>query len=153
MKFYVATSSSNLDKAREAMAYVRAQGHEISCDWTDHVQALNEGRLEVSGHIICHQDIMGVCEAAALIYLHTDQPSAGAWFELGLAVGRGIPVAAIVGPQTAASLQSLTDRFIFLNCWRWPTIEHSRFTLYASIEAYFEVLRTSAICTVDRVVL
>ncbi len=137
MKFYVASSSSNLEKVREAMAFVRSKGHEISCDWTQHVQALNEGRLEVPSWLICRQDIYGVQEAAAVIYLHTEKPSDGAWFELGLAVGKGIPVAAIIGIQTAATRKALLDRFLFLNCERFPTLDQSRFVLYASLEDYF----------------
>ncbi|TXH16067.1 MAG: hypothetical protein E6R03_06205 [Hyphomicrobiaceae bacterium] len=141
MKFYIASHSSNVYKVREAMAYVRSQGHEITCDWTQHIQALNEGHLSVPAWKICREDILGVDEAAAVIYLHTDKPSAGAWFEIGLAVGKGIPVAAIVGEQTKASMAALLDRFIFLNCQQWPTMEHSRFFIYQTIEEYLDQVR------------
>jgi hypothetical protein len=89
MKIYVAGSSRELERAEAAIAACRALGHKITVDWPAAMRA-NPADHELSPADQEHYarlDIRGVLEADLVWLLIPDRanPSAGAWFEAGVA--------------------------------------------------------------------
>ena len=95
MKIYVAGSSAELDRASNAMAFVRGRGHEITHDWVADIQRerIEGGREdhELGPHeqmAFARADLQGVTAADLLWLLVPDTTSTGAWVELGWALAR-----------------------------------------------------------------
>ncbi len=84
MRVYVATKYENRVRAQEVMELLRELGHEITYDWTTNEQvSAQQAAL----------DAQGVATADALIFIAEEAYAyAGAYVEMGIAIGRGIPV-------------------------------------------------------------
>ena len=84
MRVYVAAKFEDQERVLDIMAILRHAGHTITYDWTRKEQISKEQAT---------LDAQGVLTAEALI-LVAEQPYAycGALVELGLALGRGIPI-------------------------------------------------------------
>ena len=81
---YVAGSWSDRDRVREVMLALICQGHTITYDWT---------QVEQSSTIQAQHDKRGVERADALVLvMEKEYIYRGAWVEMGIAVGLGIPV-------------------------------------------------------------
>ena len=94
MRCYLSMASIHLPAARRAMDLLRLYGHEITFDWTE-----SFSQPEQHPAVYAAQDLAGVAAAEALIYLHTEEVSAGAWCEIGFALALRKPVLAVVsGP-------------------------------------------------------
>lgn len=93
MKFYIAASSSEIERAERLMKIARARGDEITHDWTVDVRdAIARGVREEDIHdevalVGALMDIGGVVKADRLVYLVPPKPlsTSGAWVELGVA--------------------------------------------------------------------
>lgn len=93
MKLYIAAASAEIDRAERLMKIARAQGHEITHDWTHEVRAaiaqgLSEDLIPDEVALVgALMDIGGVVTADRFIYLVPPKPisTSGAWVELGVA--------------------------------------------------------------------
>lgn len=100
-RIYVATSTKNVELARELKQAIRSlPGREVTHDWTgtDHIfdTSLDEGDDAFAKKIAAINDLRGVRTADLLIYLGHDL-CFGANIELGAALAYGIEVW-VVGP-------------------------------------------------------
>ncbi len=80
MKIYLASSFLNKKVAKDAMTMLEKAGHEITMDWTAHQHTNELGTLETQSV----EDMKGVRECTALIYLHPGRNGSNA--ELGAAI-------------------------------------------------------------------
>ncbi len=98
MKIYVASKYEERTQVRKLMDVLEAAGHTITYDWTSN----EEDSASQAWH-----DAMGVITAEAFVFLaEKDLPYCGALVEMGIALGKGIPVY-VVG-------HALDQRCIFL---------------------------------------
>ena len=79
MRIYVATGFMYKDLARAAMDCFRQDGHEITFDWTQHVEGDNEVAAAA-------EDLAGVIAADVLVVMPTPN-GAGLYVEIGIALG------------------------------------------------------------------
>lgn len=89
---YVAGSSRDLERAERVIAELRAiPGVEVPVDWPAQMRehGPDEGLSDDERHRFAVDDLHGAMTAAGLILLRPTQeaPSAGAWVELGAALG------------------------------------------------------------------
>jgi len=96
MNIYVAASSKQMDRAREAMAKLRAAGHTIAHDWVAEVEAVGsanppDATLEERWDWAI-DDFAGIDRADVLWLLVPAEGGAGAWVELGYALAKRKPV-------------------------------------------------------------
>jgi nucleoside 2-deoxyribosyltransferase len=93
MKIYVAGKFDEKQQARGAMAQLRALGHEITYDWTQHPEEQSESNLQHAADC----DLDGVLRADAVLMLLTDPLYAyrGSFTELGAALASKRPVYAV----------------------------------------------------------
>jgi nucleoside 2-deoxyribosyltransferase len=97
-KVYVAASSKQMDRASQAMAQLRAAGHEVVHDWPAIIEArgvanpLDATQDERWDWAI--DDLQGVKRADVLWLLVPNEEGAGAFVELGYALALGKPVIA-----------------------------------------------------------
>lgn len=120
MNFYLASSSKNIPAARLAMQQLRDAGHTITYDWTQ--EAANPDPNRAPGYYAA-KCIQGVEQADCLIHLHSDHPTAGAWWESGLAFGLQRPIFCVLGE--GRFLREF-DSLIFLSAWgvrHYQTVE------------------------------
>ena len=84
MKIYVATKYEEAPRARQVMGLLIAHGHTITYNWTWNEQSSSEQ---------AHKDMQGVLDADALVLIiEKDLQYKGALVEVGIALGKGIPV-------------------------------------------------------------
>lgn len=93
MIVYVAGSSKQLDRVRNAMEALRELGHTVAHDWVSIVEAVGSAHPDDdSGRArFAKADLAAVAQADMLWLLYQDE-SVGAFWEAGYAQGRGIPV-------------------------------------------------------------
>ena len=88
MEIYVAAKYQDRDRVRELYYELSYLGHEITVDWTNHNDVSPEKLTEYAV-----EDVGGVKEAKLLIALMTIKYEyKGLWVEMGIALGKGIPV-------------------------------------------------------------
>lgn len=92
MKIYVAGKYQDRDRVRVVYQILREHGHEITLDWTNHNIYPNDAVAEkLSG--FAQDDVSGVLSADLFIGLMTiPYEYKGLWVEMGIALGKGIPV-------------------------------------------------------------
>jgi NTP pyrophosphatase (non-canonical NTP hydrolase) len=95
VNIYVASKFENQTKVRAAYATLRAKGHTITHDWTQESDAGLGGDARRAYHRQCAEaDLKGVLDADGLLLL--DHPNThGADIEVGVALGKGIPVVVV----------------------------------------------------------
>ncbi len=95
MRVYVAAKFEDKVLARDAMAKLRAVGHEITYDWTveDDTKA-EPGKLDEYHAECAERDIEGVQDAEVLV-IFPHERGKGLYVELGVALGASIPVVCI----------------------------------------------------------
>lgn len=92
MKIYVAGKYSDRDRVRYIHQNLKEMGHEITVDWTNHDIYPNDATAERLSQF-AQDDVRGVKEADLYIGLMTIPfEYKGAWVEMGLALGKGIPI-------------------------------------------------------------
>lgn len=103
MRIYVAGASSEIERARRVMAALRAEGHEITFDWTIDFES-NEGLSDVQRAAYADADFQGVFLARRVVLLVPVSPSVtqGAWWEGGVADALEIPIIASGRPEDRA---------------------------------------------------
>lgn len=74
MRIYVAGASSEIERARRVMAALRAEGHEITFDWTIDFES-NEGLSDVQRAAYADADFQGVFLARRVVLLVPVSPS------------------------------------------------------------------------------
>ncbi len=122
MKIYVACSSREIPRARAVMADLRAAGHEITHDWTHHVeQALASGQSEsMLDDDFCeeaaHSDLDGVHRADVLVFLAPTETAKGAWIEFGYAMGLCDMPIVVAHDDEARRKQSIFTRLVGAHC-------------------------------------
>lgn len=94
-RIYVATSTKNVEMARELKQAIRESGREVTHDWTgiDHIfdHSLDDGEDYLAKKRAAENDLRGVRTADLLIYLGHEL-CFGANIELGAALAYGLPV-------------------------------------------------------------
>lgn len=125
VKVYVAGSSAELERAQRAIDFIRSIGWEVVHDWVADVrrERLEGGRQDSDlsdeeRRTFAHKDLTSVGDAELVWLLVPNNPSTGAWVELGyaLALTRVLihiaPRIIASGPAAAGNLFcSLLDRF------------------------------------------
>jgi len=104
MKIYVAAKWEERPRAQEVMAQLVRAGHTITYNWT-----LNENFTQACAVL----DANGVKDADVVLALvEKDLPYQGLWVEVGIAVGRGIPVMLVgdYGEKNIFTLLPLVQR-------------------------------------------
>ncbi len=92
MKIYVAGKYQDRERVKIIHGYLREMGHEITVDWTDHEIYPNDAVAERLASFAI-DDVWGVLEADVYIGLMIeDFVYKGLWVEMGIALGKGIPV-------------------------------------------------------------
>jgi len=92
MKIYVAGKYQDRDRVRFIHQLLREQGHEITIDWTNHDIYPNDAIAEKLSQF-AQDDVWGVLNADIFIGLMTlPFEYKGLWVEMGIALGKGIPV-------------------------------------------------------------
>lgn len=85
MRIYVAGKWEERERVRTIMALLRTVGHTITHDWTRNDERMS--RESARG------DLNGVVSAEAVVFLaEHDLPYKGSLVEVGIAIGRNIPV-------------------------------------------------------------
>jgi len=90
MRLYVAAQWSDRAEVRQVMGQLIASGHQITHNWTN---------LDQFSRLQAALDFQGVEEAEALVFVANNpyDSTGGAFVEMGIALGRGIPVF-VIGP-------------------------------------------------------
>jgi hypothetical protein len=92
MKIYVASSFARKPDVRAMHELLRAEGHEITYDWTDEDASGLEGdALHAALLGGAQRDIAGIREANLLVVLHDDR-GRGMATEFGIALERSVPI-------------------------------------------------------------
>lgn len=97
LRFYVASALENAAIVREYRRLIRERGGVITCDWTAHGSVQADGSERIAE--VAAAEVRGVISADRVIVVLPG--GRGTHTELGIAIGRGIPVA-IVGPLVGA---------------------------------------------------
>ena len=96
MKVYVAGSSKEPHRARDAFDMVRRAGHEVSHDWVGNIRKFGGSILKGWGRSELRREARireeHVLKSDLLWLLIPETPSQGCWFELGVAHSNGIQV-------------------------------------------------------------
>ena len=84
LRLYVCGKWEERPRIREVMATLRSFGHEITCDWT---------YADTVSRETAQRDLNGVVAAEAVVFVaEHDLNYKGALVEVGIALGRNIPV-------------------------------------------------------------
>jgi nucleoside 2-deoxyribosyltransferase len=91
VKVYVAGASAERSEVSKYMQLLRDAGIEITLDWIAVIDAqggaANEGMTGVQRHKAAKDDLKGVSDADIVWLIVPNNYSAGAWVELGYALG------------------------------------------------------------------
>lgn len=133
MRIYVASKFNRAADVKVVQGKLKAAGHTITLDWTSHtVAGLTGQEREDALARFAQLDLDGVVEADALVMVH-DEASRGAFCEVGIALGRGIPVYVLGGrgasPDRAPIFYSL------------PYVRH-----FDTVEELLELFSDPAFC-------
>jgi hypothetical protein len=111
---YVAASSSQIDRAKDAMRALAEAGHEVTSDWTRMIEdrgeanpadASFEERREWAA-----KDVRGVAVCDVLwLLMPSDRPSFGGGVEFGFALGDGAIRTVVSGLCEASIFTALAD--------------------------------------------
>ncbi len=105
-RIYVAGKWSEKDAARNVMARVRAAGHSITEDWTQHAEG-----VKTSGQLAndATHDLAGIKASDALLVLLTDAsyPYRGTFWEMGFAIGCEKRVIVVANPDPNAAFRKV----------------------------------------------
>lgn len=90
MNVYIATKFENVAGFKQLQGLLEAAGHKVIYDWTEeNFENDNHGMEREAFMRACAvTDLMAVMSCEALIFLPTKEKMAGAFVELGLALGR-----------------------------------------------------------------
>ena len=92
MNIYVAGKYEDRDRVRFIHQCLKEKGHTITIDWTNHDIYPNDAVQEKLSEF-AQDDVWGVKEAELFIGLMiTPYEYKGLWVEMGVALGKGIPV-------------------------------------------------------------
>lgn len=98
MRVYVASKFEEKDRTRQVIEVLRNMGHQVTHDWTTEVPyAEGDPRGPPYYRKCAEEDVRGVETADAVILLSHPEGK-GMFVEMGIAIGRGIPIIA-VGPH------------------------------------------------------
>ncbi len=109
LRVYVAGSSREIVRVRRVHTWLREHGHTVTHDWTREVEAAIASGVseEAMGDIdaLTHvwRDLDAVRAADVLWLLSPQEPTRGAWVELGFATGIGKPIV-VTGPGCRQSI-------------------------------------------------
>jgi hypothetical protein len=107
MKVYVASSFSRKDDVRAMIALLRAEGHEITYDWTDEDASGLEGdALHAALRAGAERDLKGVLAADALVVLHDDR-GRGMATEFGVALAARKVLVVVGAGVTAGEMRNV----------------------------------------------
>lgn len=114
LRVYVAASSRELERAKWAMAQIRAMGHEISHDWVRCVEEEGEANPSAATLDQCEKwawdDLEGVENADVIWLLMPDAGGFGAGVELGYAIGMDREIRIVAsGPTRCSIFTALAD--------------------------------------------
>lgn len=116
MKVYVATSWANKDEAAAVMGRFRAEGVEVTHDWTRNSDEGLEGKEKAKYLTKCAEtDFMAVRDCD-LLFLIADDRGRGSQTELGLALAWGKHVVIAKGA-------AVSNVFFLLTNWRYKSID------------------------------
>lgn len=110
MKAYVASSLKNSDNAQSVMQRLRDKGVTITYDWTKHGLITDTSMLKEAGE----GEKRGVEDADVLFFLHPGRT--GAHVELGIALGRKIPVVMAGTPDSEIKTFYFVDGVTRFDC-------------------------------------
>lgn len=115
---YVAGSSRDLERAERVIAELRAiPGVEVPVDWPAQMRAHgpDEGLSAEERHGFALEDAAGVERARVLVLLRPtpETPSAGAWVELGIAIGASLVRRRVSGRTTVVVVSGCGTPCIF----------------------------------------
>jgi nucleoside 2-deoxyribosyltransferase len=88
MKVYIATGLERIETQKQVAGWLREAGHEITYDWGTHGPACGSGLERIVE--VAHAELNGVMHADVVLALLPG--GRGTHFEIGAAVGVGIPV-------------------------------------------------------------
>ena len=90
MRFYIASKACEREKVHEICTELEEMGHVVTHDWTL-FDLSSMTKDEISNQT--WSDILGVCKADLMIlYMMNQHTYQGVWVELGVALGKSIPV-------------------------------------------------------------
>ena len=115
MRVYVAASSSQIDRAKDAMRILAEAGHEVTSDWTRMIEDRGEANPADASleerRAWSEEDLYrGVARCDALwLLMPSDRPSFGAGVEFGFALGDGAIRTVVSGLCEASIFTALAD--------------------------------------------
>lgn len=93
MRIYVASKFQNKVNVKKLQNLLVLAGHEITLDWTAHDDSHLKGNEKYLYHMECAVECKRAVESAdLLIFLADKRRMAGAFVELGMAIGFGKPI-------------------------------------------------------------
>ena len=109
LRVYVAGSSREIPRVRAAHRALREAGFELAYDWTHGVEAAvargvsEDAMPDGEAHAVATRDLAGVNAADVVWLLAPEQPTRGAWVELGVADALGSDIV-VSGPRCRQSV-------------------------------------------------
>lgn len=86
MRIYVASKFENTQAVREAHRVLKADGHEITHDWTsENAEGLKGKKRKAYMEKCAHADVVGVLSASGILVLNHER-MAGGFTEFGMAI-------------------------------------------------------------------
>ena len=108
MKVYLAGRFDERAKIRQMQAQLREHGHKITFDWTNHDPIARYGDRPDLAKVYAEEDLQGVVEADAFIFLTSATVGTGSHTELGVAIREfqisGCPKVFVIGEHTSRSI-------------------------------------------------
>jgi hypothetical protein len=114
VRVYVAASSSQIDRAKDAMRILAEAGHEVTSDWTRTIEDRGEANPADASfeerRDWAAEDVRGVAVCDVLwLLMPSDRPSFGAGVEFGFALGDGAIRTVVSGLCEASIFTALAD--------------------------------------------
>jgi hypothetical protein len=114
VRVYVAASSSQIDRAKDAMRTLAEAGHEVTSDWTRMIEDRGEANPADASfeerRDWAAEDVRGVAVCDVLwLLMPSDRPSFGAGVEFGFALGDGAIRTVVSGLCEASIFTALAD--------------------------------------------
>jgi hypothetical protein len=108
VKVYLAARFDERERVREMQDQVRARGHEITADWTTHDPIARYGDRPELAREYALEDLQGVSDADAFVFLTSASVGTGTHTELGVAIRNylttGRPRVFVIGEHTSRSI-------------------------------------------------
>jgi len=123
MKIYVATGLEYADRAKIVQSVLRDDGHEITYDWTVHGSVQDAGPEHIAE--VARLEAAGVRAADLLIAILPG--GCGTHVEIGLALGRGIPVILMRHIDEVEKLPTCAFYSLAHRNYRWGTEDGLRY--------------------------